>query len=130
LIHLTQSVVSFRICLEVSEDKDAKREAVAKARRAYLQRKRRWAQLVSALEEKTLKLATDDTCDLIALARLASIVVQCRDMKRRERDARYSQRVASGKAPGTMTDVPTNGTGNRCLTPETLADIEVLAKLM
>jgi hypothetical protein len=104
-----------------------KREQCAKARKLYRDRKVRWKRLVDALEEKALKLACDDACDLLALVRLGTLVKECRELGNRERALRYSQRKASDSEGAT---IQTNGTGNRALTPETLEHIETLAKLM
>ena len=106
---------------------EEKRALAAKARKIYRERSTRWKKLMDALEERTLKAASDHKCDLLALARLATVVKECHAMQRRESQARYSRSVASKASAGT---IPTDGTGNRCLTPETLGDIEVLAKLM
>ena len=105
---------------------EEKRALAAKASKIYRERSTRWKKLMDALEERTLKAASDHKCDLLALARLATVVKECHAMQP-ESQARYSRSVASKASAGT---IPTDGTGNRCLTPETLGDIEVLAKLM
>jgi hypothetical protein len=104
---------------------EEKRALAAKARKIYRERSTRWKRLMDALEERTLKAASDDKCDLLALARLATVVKECHTMQRRESQARYSRSAASKASARTIP----NGSG-RSIDQGTLDEIEARLSLM